>query len=84
MVITTLYALTKTAFKAAQALGHTLEADGETAIFNGEKVRTMTQDEEYLYNTDSLSAYVDLWGNVAVDKPFVIPNTQNVEGEKFE
>lgn len=76
-----LYALTKESRYVADALGYPL-AENEVAEFNGEKVRAMTFEEESLYNTGSLHAYVDLWGNVAVDKPFNISN--KYEGNHYE
>ena len=30
----------------------------------------MTYGEEMLYNEDRLTAYVDLWGNIAVNEEF--------------
>lgn len=41
--------------------------EGEVAEFCGEKVRGMTIMEEVRWNTDTLSALVDLWGNIAVE-----------------
>ena len=68
-----LYALTKKAEDEAQSLGYWLIEKGKTeAIFNGEKVRAMTFDEEMLWNEDRLTACVDLWGNIAVDEEFDI------------
>lgn len=64
------YALTRDISLKAFELGHPLETDGEVAVFNGEKVRAMTWDEERLYNEDRLMANVDLWGNIAVDEEF--------------
>ena len=63
------YALTKEGYAEADALGYTLE-EGQEAVFNGEKVRCMTFDEEIAWNEDRLLAHVDLWGNVAVDEEF--------------
>ena len=63
------YALSIYAHEEANSLGYTLEKE-EEAIFNGEKVRAMTYDEEVLWNEDRLTANVDLWGNVAVDEEF--------------
>jgi hypothetical protein len=65
------YALTKDAEKQADYLGYPLD-ENEEAIFNGEKVRGMTYDENELYNMDRLTAHVDLWGNIAVDEEFDI------------
>ena len=63
------YALSKEAETEADAMGYLLDEE-EKAIFNGEKVRAMTYEEEMLYNEDRLTAYVDLWGNIAVDEEF--------------
>ena len=63
------YALSKEAEEEADAMGYILEEE-EKAIFNGEKVRAMTYEEEMLYNEDRLTDYVDLWGNIAVDEEF--------------
>lgn len=63
------YALTKKAEDEARSLGYPLEYNQE-AVFNCEKVRAMTEREEYLYNQDNLMAHVDLWGNIAVDEEF--------------
>ena len=60
------YAVTKDVERCFERLGRPL-AEGETAIFVGEKVRCMTREEEELYNMDSLDAYVDYWGNVKAD-----------------
>ena len=65
------YALSKESEAEAKALGYILEDEAE-AVFNGEKVRAMTYDEECLYNEDRLTACVDLWGNIAVDEEFDI------------
>lgn len=68
-----LYALTKKAEDEAQSLGYWLIEKGKTeAIFNGEKVRVMTYEENCLHNEDRLLACVDLWGNIAVDEYFDI------------
>ena len=32
----------------------------------------MTHEEKMLYNENKLTAYVDLWGNIAVDEEFDI------------
>lgn len=58
-----LYAITKETKKQADALGYPLE-EGQEAVFNGEKVRGMTPEEEDHYNIDMLYANVDLWGNI--------------------
>ena len=63
------YALTREAEKQADMLGYTLEENQE-ATFNGEKVRGMTEHEDYLYNMDNLMEHVDLWGNIAVEEEF--------------
>lgn len=63
------YALTREAERQADSLGHRLQED-EVAVFNGEKVRGMTEHEEYLWNTDNLMAHIDLWGNIAVEEEF--------------
>ena len=63
------YALSKELEAEARAMGYPLEKE-EEAVFNGEKVRAMTFEEEILYNEDRLTAYVDLWGNIAVDEKF--------------
>ena len=63
------YALTREAEKQADDLGYTLEENQE-AVFNGEKVRAMTFEEEKLWNEDRLYMVVDLWGNVAIEKEF--------------
>ena len=63
------YALTREAERKADAMGYPLN-EGETAVFNGEKVRAMTPHEENLYNQDRLTECVDLWGNIAVDEEF--------------
>lgn len=65
------YALTREAEKQADLLGYTLEENQE-AIFNGEKVRAMTDYEARMWDEDRLLAHVDLWGNVAVDEEFDI------------
>lgn len=67
----TMYALTREAEKKAHKMGTFLH-DEETAIFNGEKVRAMTYEEEMLYNEDRLLACVDLWGNIAIEEEFDI------------
>ena len=64
-----IYALSKETEAEANAMGYPLEGE-EKAIFNGEKVRSMTYEEEILYNEDRLTAHVDLWGNIAVDEEF--------------
>ena len=64
-----MYALTKESDKEARSMGYALK-EGEESIFNGEKVRGMNYKEECLYNEDKLTAYVDLWGNIAVDEEF--------------
>ena len=64
-----IYTLSKEAEAEADAMGYPLEEE-EKAVFNGEKVRSMTYEEEMLYNEDKLTAYVDLWGNIAVDEEF--------------
>ena len=64
------YALTKEGYAEADTLGYTLLEEGQEAIFNGEKVRCMTFNEEMAWNEDRLLAHVDLWGNVAVDEEF--------------
>ena len=64
-----MYALSKEAEEEAVAMGYFLDEE-EKAIFNGEKVRSMTYGEEILYNEDRLQACVDLWGNIAVDEEF--------------
>ncbi len=65
------YALSKESEAEAQAMGYSLELENEAeAVFNGEKVRVMTFEEEILYNEDRLTAYVDLWGNISVDEKF--------------
>lgn len=61
------YALSKELEAEANALGYPLEEETE-AVFNGEKVRAMTFEEEMLWNEDRLTACVGLWGNVAVDE----------------
>lgn len=58
-----LYAIAKETKKQADALGYPLE-EGQEAVFNGEKVRGMTPEEEERYNMDMLYANVDLWGNI--------------------
>ena len=63
------YALTREAEKQADALGYPLGI-GQTATFNGEKVRPMTSYEERLWNEDNLMENVDLWGNIAIDEEF--------------
>lgn len=63
------YALTREAEKQADVLGYTLQED-EVAVFNGEKVRGMTEYEDMLWNEDRLLAHIDLWGNIAVDEEF--------------
>ena len=63
------YALSKETEEEANALGYLLEEEQE-AVFNGEKVRGMTPEEEMLYNEDRLTTCVDLWGNIAVDENF--------------
>lgn len=63
------YALSKKSETEAKALGYPLE-EGQEAVFNDEKVRVMTFEEEILYNEDRLMACVDLWGNIAVDEKF--------------
>ena len=65
------YALSKESEAEVQAMGYSLEEEEEN-IFNGEKVRAMTFDEEMLWNEDRLTACVDLWGNIAVDEEFDI------------
>lgn len=60
------YALTSEAQKRANALGYPLD-EGQEAIFNGEKVRGMTFDEEIRWNENALTAHVDLWGNIATE-----------------
>lgn len=65
------YAITReTEFKTL-SFGRTL-SENEEVIFNGEKVRGMTWEEECQYNEDRLLACVDLWGNIAVDEEFDI------------
>ena len=64
-----IYALSKESEAEADAMGYFLEKE-KKAVFNGEKVRAMTHEEEMLYNEDRLTAYVDLWGNIAVDEKF--------------
>ena len=63
------YALTREAEKEAYNLGRTLQED-EVEIFNGEKVRGMSEYEDMLWNEDRLLAHIDLWGNIAVDEEF--------------
>lgn len=63
------YALSKESEAEAKAIGYPLE-EGQEAVFNGEKVRAMTLEEEMLYNEDRLTACVDLWGNIAIDEKF--------------
>lgn len=63
------YALTKEAEKQADSLGYTL-TENQKAVFNGEKVRAMTFEEERLWNEDRLYMVIDLWGNVGIDKDF--------------
>ena len=63
------YVLSIDAHTLAKGMGYHLEEEQE-AVFNGEKVRAMTFDEEALWNEDKLTACVDLWGNVAVDEEF--------------
>lgn len=41
-------------------------AAGETAIFNGEKVRGITYEEEMRYNMGESKENLDLWGNIEV------------------
>ena len=65
------YALSKESESEAKAMGYFLEEE-EEAVFNGEKVRAMTYDEECLYNEDRLTACVDLWGNIAIAEEFDI------------
>lgn len=65
------YALSKESEAEAKTMGYSLEEEEEN-IFNGEKVRAMTPEEEMLYNEDRLTAFVDLWGNIAVDEVFDI------------
>ena len=64
-----MYSLTRESYTKARQLGHKLE-EGQESVFNGEKVRGMTFDEEMLWNEDRLMACVDLWGNIAVDEEF--------------
>ena len=67
------YALTRETEKEAEKMGYWLAEKEETeAVFNGEKVRVMTYEEECAYNEDRLLACVDLWGNIAVDEKFDI------------
>lgn len=61
--------MTKEAEKQANSLGYTLQED-EVAVFNGEKVRGMTEYEDMLWNEDRLLAHIDQWGNIAVDEEF--------------
>lgn len=63
------YAITREAEAKADAIGYTLE-EGQEAVFNGERVRAITFEEEVMLNEDRLMAHVDLWGNVAVDEEF--------------
>lgn len=63
------YALSKKSEAEARSMGYSLE-ECQEAVFNGEKVRAMTFEEEMLYNEDRLTACVDLWGNIAVDEKF--------------
>lgn len=60
-----LYALTSEADAEAREMGRELEA-GKEAIFNGEKVRGITYEEEMRYNMGEFEANLDLWGNVEV------------------
>lgn len=62
------YVVRKEDDNAFRKTGHRLDS-GE-AVFNGERVRVMTFEEECLWNEDRLLMNVDLWGNVAVDEPF--------------
>lgn len=63
------YAVTKETEKEMDSIGDTL-ASNEEAAFNGEKVRGITDYEEELYNRGMLLAYVDLWGNIAIEEEF--------------
>lgn len=63
------YALTKESENKIRSLGYALDQNQE-AIFNGEKVRGMTEQENYKYNMDNLMAHIDLWGNIAVEEEF--------------
>lgn len=42
--------------------------EGETAEFNGERVRGLTEAEEILDAEDSLFVLRDYWGNISVDE----------------
>ena len=64
------YALTKENYFKFKAIGRIL-GENETAVFAGEKVRGMTFAEEQAWNEDRLAAHVDLWGNIAVDEPYI-------------
>ena len=65
------YALSVEAEEEANAMGYILEEE-QKAVFNDEKVRAMTYEEERLYNEGNLLACIDLWGNIAIDDEFDI------------
>lgn len=62
-----LYAITSETERKSMEIGRQLEA-GEDAIFNGEKVRGITYEEEMRYNIGEFEANLDLWGNIEVKR----------------